>query len=246
MPSGDDVVQRTCSQGHHPPGDGLFYVQNYEPRTEPRTREPCRSRIKENRAPSARRRRGASTPTRSCCPAGASKRCSTRSQAGAASYGVLPIENSIGGSIHRNYDLLLEHDLPIVGEVELPVVHHLLALPGRDARRPAARLLASAGAGAVRALSAHADRRRDHRHLRHRRQRQDGRRRGLKDAARDRLGARRRGVRPASRSPSSVQDFDDNITRFLVIGRRRCRTASPTRPRSCSRCRTSRARCSRR
>src|SRR6266849_4359849 len=49
----------------------------------------------------------------------------------AASHGVLPIENSIGGSIHRNYDLLLEHDLPIVGEVEVPVVHHLLALPGR-------------------------------------------------------------------------------------------------------------------
>src|SRR3954471_23669833 len=45
-------------------------------------------------------------------------------------YGVLPIENSIGGSIHRNYDLLLAHDLPIVAEVELPVVHHLLALPG--------------------------------------------------------------------------------------------------------------------
>jgi prephenate dehydratase len=49
--------------------------------------------------------------------------------AGSAAYGVLPIENSIGGSIHRNFDLLLEHQLPIVGEVELPVVHHLLALP---------------------------------------------------------------------------------------------------------------------
>jgi prephenate dehydratase len=46
-------------------------------------------------------------------------------------YGVLPIENSIGGSIHRNFDLLLENDLPIVGEIEVPVVHHLLALPGR-------------------------------------------------------------------------------------------------------------------
>src|SRR5262245_11865678 len=53
-------------------------------------------------------------------------------QAGTAAYGVLPIENSIGGSIHRNYDLLLERDLPIVGEVELPVIHHLLALPGTN------------------------------------------------------------------------------------------------------------------
>ena len=47
-----------------------------------------------------------------------------------ASYGVLPIENSIGGSIHRNFDLLLEHQLLIVGEVEQPVVHNLLALQG--------------------------------------------------------------------------------------------------------------------
>jgi arogenate/prephenate dehydratase len=49
---------------------------------------------------------------------------------GRTSHGILPVENSIGGSIHRNYDLLLEHDLPIVAETELPVVHNLLALPG--------------------------------------------------------------------------------------------------------------------
>ena len=51
-------------------------------------------------------------------------------QSGKATHGILPIENSIGGSIHRNYDLLLEHELPVVAEVLLQVSHNLLAYPG--------------------------------------------------------------------------------------------------------------------
>jgi prephenate dehydratase len=47
-----------------------------------------------------------------------------------ATHGIVPMENSIGGTIHRNYDLLVDHEIPITGEVELDVVHCLQALPG--------------------------------------------------------------------------------------------------------------------
>jgi prephenate dehydratase len=43
---------------------------------------------------------------------------------------VAPIENSLAGSIHRNYDLLLDSDMSILGETNLRIVHHLLARRG--------------------------------------------------------------------------------------------------------------------
>ena len=45
---------------------------------------------------------------------------------------VIPIENSLFGSVHANYDLLRSHDLSIVGEVQLRIRHSLMAPAGAE------------------------------------------------------------------------------------------------------------------
>jgi prephenate dehydratase len=147
-------------------------------------------------------------------------------QQGPAGYGVLPIENSIGGSIHRNYDLLLQHEIPIVGEVELPVVHHLLAVPGatldmlkRVYSHPQGlaqcerflrtltgiEVIATYDTAGSAKMVADA---------------------GAKDAAAI-ASARAGEVFGLVPLASSIQDFDDNITRFIVIGRRPLKNSVP-------------------
>ena len=50
---------------------------------------------------------------------------------GKARFGIIPIENSLTGSIHQNYDLLLQYpDVRIVGEQKIRIVHNLIGLPG--------------------------------------------------------------------------------------------------------------------
>jgi prephenate dehydratase len=143
----------------------------------------------------------------------------------AVDYGVLPIENSIGGSIHKNFDLLLEHQLPIVGELEVPVVHHLLALPGRtldqvqriyshpQALAQCDRFLRTLSGVEITATydTAGSAKMIADQHL--------------EDAAAI-ASARAAEVFGLVPLKSSIQDYQNNTTRFLIIGRRPLSTAT--------------------
>jgi chorismate mutase / prephenate dehydratase len=51
-------------------------------------------------------------------------------EAGAADFGVVPVENSTEGAVSRTLDLLLQSSLTISGEVALPIQHSLMTLSG--------------------------------------------------------------------------------------------------------------------
>jgi prephenate dehydratase len=137
-------------------------------------------------------------------------------QAREVNLGVVPIENSIGGSIHRNYDLLVERELQIVGEVQVPVVHHLLALPGvrleevqrvlshPQALAQCARFLR--GLDRVEAIATY-DTAGSAKMVR------DEQRRDTAAIASGRAGE----LFGLQALRTGIQDYDDNITRFLAI-----------------------------
>jgi len=58
-----------------------------------------------------------------------------------AARGAVPIENSLAGSVHENYDLLGTHALHVVAETQVRVRHCLIARPGTE--RAAIRRVAS-------------------------------------------------------------------------------------------------------
>jgi len=51
-------------------------------------------------------------------------------ETGAAQACLAPVENSLAGSVHINYDLMMMHQFHIIGEVELRIRHCLIAAPG--------------------------------------------------------------------------------------------------------------------
>lgn len=61
-----------------------------------------------------------------------------RLQGGSVAAAVIPIENSLAGSVTEHFDLLLKHDVFIQREHRLRIVHNLIAAPGvklKDLRR---------------------------------------------------------------------------------------------------------------
>ena len=148
-------------------------------------------------------------------------------QDGSCACGVVPIENSLMGSIHENYDLLLQSDVHIVGELKLRIVHNLIVNPGVQltdiryiASQPPAlaqctrfiRSLAGAQtiaaddtAGAVKALAAS----------------------GVRDQGAI-AGARAAAAYGLEILVSSIEDAPRNFTRFLVVSRRAA--AAPAEP----------------
>lgn len=139
---------------------------------------------------------------------------------GEVDFGLLPIENTLAGSVVASYDALAgAPDATVVAEVVLPIHHCVLALPG-------------ASVGALTAVESHpialAQCRRflaDHRHVEARPAYDTaGAARAVAErgdprvaAIAGRAAARRFGLRILL---ADVEDRPDNQTRFLVIARR--------------------------
>jgi prephenate dehydratase len=136
-------------------------------------------------------------------------------ESGAADAGVLPLENSLAGTVGDALDALANGSLRVIGEVLLPIRHQLLTVPGvalEDVRRVSShwqaiaqcdRFLANRGwtvvpaadtAGAARELAASGDR--------------------TSAAIASRAAAERYGL---SLAAADIQDSDHNMTRFAVL-----------------------------
>ena len=152
---------------------------------------------------------------------------------GNADRGVVPIENSLAGSIHQNYDSLLESGCVIVGEILLRVSQCLIANPGvakRDVRtvysHPAAlsqctRFLKTLPRATVAAVSNTAG--------------------AVKQIKQDRSTD---GAAIASRQAAidfdmhilarNIEDEKDNITRFIIISKKPVKPVKGAAPRKTS------------
>ena len=71
---------------------------------------------------------------------------------GAADAAVIPIENSLAGSVLEHYDLLLTHEVAVESELLLRIRHNLIGVPGSEHRPDSSGVFASGRAGAMPAI----------------------------------------------------------------------------------------------
>ena len=120
---------RRCCRGEaeYAQEDGSLERRAMNTKTRGRSRSPSRG----SAGPSATRpRSGSWARTSEILPRATSTPCSRPWWAGEADRGLLPIENSLAGSIHENYDRLEASTLHIVGEAQLRIRQCLIARPG--------------------------------------------------------------------------------------------------------------------
>ena len=81
---------------------------------------------------------GRMLPRATVVPCARSAEVFDRVESGAVQAAVIPIENSLAGSVAEHFDLLLARDVFIHGEMHLRIRHNLIAPPGVTAERGAA------------------------------------------------------------------------------------------------------------
>ena len=137
-------------------------------------------------------------------------------EAGAAEFGVVPVENSTEGAVSRTLDLLLQSQLQIGGELALPIHHNLLTASGDLTGVTRVCAHAQALAQCQRWLSTHAP------HLE--REAVSSNAEAARLAAADPTVAAIAGDRAATHyglqvAYALIQDDPHNRTRFLMIGK---------------------------
>ncbi len=140
-----------------------------------------------------------------------------RVESGECNYGVVPVENSTEGMVSHTLDQFIDSSLKISGEVELAIAHHLLVAPGTrkgdvtricahqqalaqcrnwlDAHYPGVEREAVSSNGEAARLAAQGN--------------------GVAAVAGDMAAEHY----PVEKLASHIEDYADNTTRFLVIGR---------------------------
>ena len=138
-------------------------------------------------------------------------------ESGECNYGVVPVENSTEGMVSHTLDNFMDSPLKISGEVEMRIVHHLLAAPGTDA-------------GQVTRICAHQQALAQCRNWLDQHWPNVEREAVSSNGEAARRAAQTPGVAAVAgdmaenqyqleRLASNIEDFPDNTTRFLIVGR---------------------------